>query len=153
MESRQLKPFPWMCSDCRKKTVVIVRTDYALSAEHDGASYDILLSNVDVPTCARCGLAIITDDLTVQISTSLRRAAGLLSPESIQTKRESLGMTPPALASALGIPDATLVRWECGKQLQSKAMDLLLRSYLDSEASRRVCVINSLPIDEIRTAN
>src|SRR6202035_2545773 len=97
------KPFPWMCPQCREKTVSPVYKDYTLTVEHDGCSYEVTVRGVQVPTCSRCGEAIVTDDLSTRVSAELRRAIGLLTPETIRGRREALGLTQPQLAAALRV--------------------------------------------------
>jgi putative zinc finger/helix-turn-helix YgiT family protein len=140
MEAKQVKPFPWMCPQCREKTVVPVQRDYTITSGHDGASYEITLHDVVVPTCSRCGQAIITSDISQAISTELRRVAGLLQPTEIRAKREALGLTPSHVAAALRVGEATFGRWEEGMQLPSRALDLLLRLYFESAEVRQACV-------------
>src|SRR5437588_65805 len=133
------KPFPWLCPRCREKTVFPVRKDYSLTAAHDGSTYEITMHAVEVPTCSRCGEMIITNDLADQASAELRRVAGLLAPETIRQKRETLGLSRAQLAAALYLTETTLTQWENGVQLQPRALDLLLRLYFDSAEVRRVC--------------
>lgn len=135
-----MKPFPWMCPDCREKIVTPIQRDYALTAEHDGAAYQLTLRDVSVPICSRCGQAVITSALSEQISDELRRVVGLLTPQRIRAKREDLGLTPAQLAAALRVGEATLQRWETGAQLQPRAVDLLLRLFFDSAEVRQACV-------------
>jgi putative zinc finger/helix-turn-helix YgiT family protein len=134
------KPFPWMCPHCRERTVSPLQRDYTMTAEHDGQSYEITLPNVPVPTCSRCGEVIVTSELAERVTAELRRTAGLLLPQTIQEQREALGLTRSQLAAALRIAEATLTRWETGMQLQSRALDLLLRLYFSSADVRKVCV-------------
>ena len=129
-----------MCPDCREKTVTLVQRNYTLTSEYDGATYEVTLHEVGIPTCSRCGEGIITSDISQRITAELRRAAGLLSPEEIRAKREALGMTQTQLASALRVGDLAIQRWEAGMQLQSRAMDLLLRLYFESAEVRQACI-------------
>ena len=112
------KSFPWMCPQCREKTVSPVHRDYTLTVEHDGCNCEVTVRDVQVPTCSRCGEAVVTDDLSTRVSAELRRAVGLLSPETIRERREALGLTRPQLAAALRVAEATLQCWETGMQLQ-----------------------------------
>jgi len=89
-----------MCPVCREKTVSPVLKDYAVTAQHDGASYEVTIHD-EIPTCSRCGEAIITSEISERVSAELRRLAGLLPPERIRAKRESLGLTPGDLAATL----------------------------------------------------
>jgi putative zinc finger/helix-turn-helix YgiT family protein len=145
MQERKIKPFPWMCPDCRQKTVWMVRKDYTMPSEDEGIKFDVVVRDADVPMCSRCGTCIITSDLSERITDEWRRRVGLLSPDEIRTKREALGMTQADLASAVRVPEATLIRWESGMQTQTRAMDLLLRLFLDSADVRRACVSGVAP--------
>lgn len=93
MDAKKIKPFPWVCADCRTKTVTPVRRDYELTSQHDGLMYEIAVKNVDVPTCSTCGQAVVTSELCEQITDELRKRVGLLGPVLIQAKREAIGMT------------------------------------------------------------
>src|SRR5438105_3795443 len=112
MEARKVKPFPWMCADCREKTVLPVQREYSLPALHDGTTYELTIRDMLIPTCSRCGLAIITSEICERISAELRRAAGIMTPEEIRFNREKLGMLGAQLAAALRVDEATLTRWE-----------------------------------------
>ena len=83
MEAMKTKPFPWMCPDCRQKTVSPVLSNYQLPAVHDGSSYDVVIRDALVPTCSRCGQAVVTDELSAQITDELRRQAGLLGAKEL----------------------------------------------------------------------
>ena len=135
----QQKTLPWKCPVCREKTVVPVRKDYTLTVEHDGRAFEVIVRDVDLPTCSLCGEVIVTTDVSTRVSAELRRVAGLLQPAEIRSKREELGLTQKQLAAALRIAESTLCRWETGAQIQQRAMDLLLRLFFDSGEVRRVC--------------
>jgi DNA-binding XRE family transcriptional regulator len=123
MQAKTIKPFPWMCPECHVKSVILQRRDYRATAVHDTESYEIVVAGIEIPTCSRCG-------------------SGLLTPEQIKAQRESLGLTQAELAMTLRVSEAALARWETGMQLQSKAVDLLLRLYLGSADVRRACTEN-----------
>jgi putative zinc finger/helix-turn-helix YgiT family protein len=135
----KVKPFPWMCPHCREKTVVSVQKDYSLSVEHDGKSYEVTVAGARVPTCTRCGEAVVTSDLAERVTAELCRLADLLPVATIRQQRQMLGLTQSQLAAALRIPEATLARWESGMQLPPRALDLLLRLYFDSAEVRQAC--------------
>jgi putative zinc finger/helix-turn-helix YgiT family protein len=140
MEPMVTKPYPWMCPNCREKTVAPALSDYALTAMHDGLEYEVCLRNVLVPRCERCGDAIITSGLSQQITAELRRMIGLLPGDAIRANRERLGLTRAQLAATLRVGEETLARWETGGQLQPRAVDLLMRLYFDSAEVRKACV-------------
>ena len=67
MDEMNTKPFPWICPVCREQTVSPVLRDYTMTAEHDGARYDVTVRD-KVPTCSRCGEAIITAAVSEKMS-------------------------------------------------------------------------------------
>ena len=81
MDAKRTKPFPWVCPDCRQKTVTPVQRDYSLPAVRDGESYEVTLHQVLIPTCSRCGGAIITSDLSQRIDAELQRLVEVRSRE------------------------------------------------------------------------
>ncbi len=60
-----------------------------------------------------------------------RKRYGLLSAGDIRALRGELGLTQGALASLLRLGGNTLSRWESGRNVQTAAMDLLLRLLRD----------------------
>ena len=64
-----------------------------------------------------------------------RKRYGLLSADEIKALRRDLGVTQGALASLLRLGDNTLSRWESGRNVQTAAMDLLLRLLRDVPGS------------------
>ena len=121
VNTMQTKPFPWKCAGCRERKVNLAVIDYAATLEHDGRSYEIRVSELEVPKCENCGKLVMIDSANKAVTEALRRAAGLLSPVQIRRNREHLGLTQKELAAGLGIADATLSRWETGAQLQQRA--------------------------------
>ncbi len=64
-----------------------------------------------------------------------REKYGLLSADEIRSLRERLGMTQADLASLLRLGPNTLSRWEADRNVQSAAMDVLLRVIRDVPGS------------------
>lgn len=123
------KPYPWKCSQCGHRAVVPTVAPYALDMEHDGRSYSVTIEELRAPRCGRCGEIVLDDCANRQISEAFRKQLGLLTPEQIRQHRGQLGKTQRELATALGVAEATLSRWETGAQIQQRAMDRLLRLY------------------------
>jgi HTH-type transcriptional regulator/antitoxin MqsA len=59
---------------------------------------------------------------------ALTRAEGLLLPEDIRELRKRLGLTQEAFENSLGLGPKTVVRWESGKVIPSRAAALLLEA-------------------------
>ena len=64
-----------------------------------------------------------------------RKRYGLLSASDIRALRNELGLTQGALATLLRLGGNTLSRWESGRNVQTAAMDLLLRMLRDVPGS------------------
>lgn len=64
-----------------------------------------------------------------------RSRYGLLSATEIRALRASLGLTQGGLAALLRLGGNTLSRWESGRNVQTAAMDLLLRLLRDVPGS------------------
>ena len=60
-----------------------------------------------------------------------REKLGLLTADDIQSLRERHGLTQGGLGELLGLGQNTLSRWESGRNVQSLAMDYLLRLVRD----------------------
>ncbi len=67
------------------------------------------------------------------------------TPERPVVSEGTTPLTQADLASAVRVPEATLIRWESGMQSQTRAMDLLLRLFLESADVRRACVSGVVP--------
>ncbi len=64
-----------------------------------------------------------------------RRKYGLLSPDEIRPLRERLGLTQTELGHLLRLHSNAISRWEAGRNVQSAAMDMLLRLIRDLPGS------------------
>jgi putative zinc finger/helix-turn-helix YgiT family protein len=60
-----------------------------------------------------------------------RTKYGLLTAEDIRSLRERFGLTQAELARLLRLGQNTLSRWEAGRNVQTAAMDVLLRVLRD----------------------
>ncbi len=131
------KPFPWKCLHCRERSVAPTElSEYTREFDHDGRKYTVTLKDLAVLQCAHCGEIVLDEAANLRISDGLRRAAGLLLPADIRSKREALGLTQRQMAAALQIAESTLSRWETGAQIQQRCMDRFLRSFFDLEELR-----------------
>jgi putative zinc finger/helix-turn-helix YgiT family protein len=81
--------------------------------------------------CDSCGEEYFTDEQgrihARRVNDARRRSEGLLTGEEIQTLRRTLMLTQSNLEEALGVGRKTVVRWENGTAVQSKAVDDVLR--------------------------
>jgi putative zinc finger/helix-turn-helix YgiT family protein len=64
-----------------------------------------------------------------------RRKHGLLSADEIRALRERFGLTQSELAHLLHLGANTISRWESGRNVQTEAMEMLLRLIRDLPGS------------------
>ena len=68
-----------------------------------------------------------------------RRKHGLLSADEIRAIREHLGLTQASLSRLLRLGANTVSRWESGRNVQTAAMDILLRLIRDLREASITC--------------
>ena len=123
------RPFPWRCRRCGKNKVVLTTMSYDAEVRHDGRLHRFTVPNLRIPVCEACGEKVFTEKVDDQINAALRAHLQLLTPEEMRTALERLNMTQKEAAERLGIAEATLSRWLNETQIQSRAMDNLLRVF------------------------
>ena len=64
-----------------------------------------------------------------------RKKHGLLSADGIRSIRERFGLTQSQLANLLHLGANTISRWESGRNVQTEAMEMLLRLIRDLPGS------------------
>lgn len=132
------KPFPWYCKQCKKATVQPRAQRYEFLQKHDGRTQRIVIENLPIPTCSQCGYQTLDRSTLSCIAEETYKQLGLLTPNQIRKKRESLGLTQQRLQELLGLGGNTLSRWETGHVYQSRALDRFLRLFFASDQSRRI---------------
>jgi len=100
----------------------------------------VVIDDLTVPVCRKCGEKIFTDSVDEQVSQALRSKLRLLSPQEILRSLHELGLSQKELASRLGVAEATFSRWVTGSVIQSRAMDNLLRTYFAFPEVRHVLI-------------
>jgi putative zinc finger/helix-turn-helix YgiT family protein len=89
--------------------------------------------------CPRCGEVVLrlTDArrLHEDATARYRKAHGLLSADDLRALRQRLALTQGALANLLHLGTNTISRWESGRNVQTAAMDVLLRLVRDLPGS------------------
>ena len=89
--------------------------------------------------CPKCGEVVLRFGDSKRLSQDAiaiyRRRHGLLSADEIRALRRRLGATQAELARLLRLGSNTVSRWEAGRNVQTAAMDLLLRMIRDVPGS------------------
>ena len=99
----------------------------------------IMVPRVKHRRCPKCGEGVLSlrdaHDLQLRAFDIYREKYGLLSAEEIRFIREQVKMTQAALVRLLRLGSNTLSRWESGRNVQTAAMDTLLRLVRDLPGS------------------
>lgn len=125
------RPFPWKCRECRERAVSPATVDYVTELEHDGRLYPVTVNDLTVLRCEKCGSMQLPDASHERLMVALRRAAGLLTPNQITTRRSALGLNQKAFAQLLGVAPATVCRWESGGQIQQRVMNDFITAFFE----------------------
>lgn len=85
--------------------------------------------------CPKCGEVLLRSSdsraLSGAANANYRRRHRLLGSEEIRGIRDRLGLTQAQLARLLRLGSNTVSRWEAGRNVQTAAMDVLLRLIRD----------------------
>jgi putative zinc finger/helix-turn-helix YgiT family protein len=89
--------------------------------------------------CPKCGEIVLrlqdSKRLHEDAIATYRKRHGLLSADEIRVVRERFGLTQANLARLLRLGANTVSRWESGRNVQTAAMDILLRLIRDLPGS------------------
>lgn len=89
--------------------------------------------------CPSCGEILLRFQDSKRLSEDAiaiyRKKHGLLSADEIRAVREGFGLTQAGLARLLRLGTNTISRWESGRNVQTAAMDILLRLIRDLPGS------------------
>ena len=115
-----------------------------MERKHEPVSWSVNGEAIRVPDishlrCPRCGEGLFS----LREAEALRRGAfdiyrkrhRLLSADEIRGIREQHGLTQAELARVLRLGGNTISRWEAGRNVQTAAMDVLLRLVRDLPGS------------------
>ncbi len=151
-----IRPFPWRCHTCFKDAVYLSRVaQYEATLKHDGQLYTFVIPEIEIPVCTACGERIFTEKVDDQIRDAFRRQHHFLTPLEMREAIRRIGVPQKEVAENLGIAEETLSRWINEYQIQSRAMDTLLRIYfgfplvreaLSSEQGRAALGLMGLPV-------
>ena len=90
-------------------------------------------------SCPKCHEVVLRFDdarkLRQRALEIYRRNYGLLSADEIRSIRERFGLTQAELARLLRLGANTISRWEAGRNVQTAAMDMLVRMIRDLPGS------------------
>jgi len=100
---------------------------------------DISVPSARFLGCPKCGEIVLrfqdSKRLHEDAIAIYRKRAGLLSANEIRVIRQRFGLTQSNLARLLRLGANTVSRWESGRNVQTAAMDILLRLIRDLPGS------------------
>lgn len=123
------RPFPWRCGNCGQEQVDRVNTPYTTTINYDGRAYEVVVPDLELPTCANCGEVVFDNQTGHQINRALRQQLGLLQPDQIRDGRTQLGLNQRDFAARIGVAEESVSRWETGAQVQSRVVDRQIRLF------------------------
>jgi HTH-type transcriptional regulator/antitoxin MqsA len=113
------------------------RTQEAVTSSVNGE--EIRVPNISHLRCPKCGEGLFSlqeaEALRLGAFDIYRRTHGLLSADEIRAIRERYGLTQAELARLLRLGGNTVSRWEAVRNVQTAAMDVLLRLIRDLPGS------------------
>lgn len=120
-----------LCMECGSE---MRKCSDSVDAEYRGEK--ITVHGVEHYACDTCGEIVFdAEDGKKYDAEVIRRYAtihDLLSPEEIKAIRKSSGLTQRDFEKVIGVSSPSVSRWETGRVLQSKPLDLLMRAYRDA---------------------
>ena len=123
------RPFPWRCRHCGQDKVELTTISYDTEVKHDGRLHLFTVPKLTLPVCRACGEKVFTEKVDDQINAALRSHLRFLTPDAMRAALDRLQMSQKEVAERLGIAEATLSRWLNETQIQTRAMDNLLRVF------------------------
>ena len=130
------KPFPRRCPECGRAELQPANIAYDAEVKHDGRLYAFHIPQLQVNKCGACGEVLFGNVADDQISQALREHLVLLSPEQIRDALSALDLKQKDLAERIGVAAETISRWMSGTQIQSRAMDNLMRLFFAFDTVR-----------------
>jgi putative zinc finger/helix-turn-helix YgiT family protein len=134
--ARQPKPYPHRCPECGAREVYPAKVTHQAVFKHEGRLHEFDVPNVTLNRCRACGETIVTTAAMDQIADAFRSYAGLLTTPEILEGIGRLGLTQKEFADHLGVAAETVSRWIGRVQIQSRALDRLMRLFFRFPAVR-----------------
>jgi putative zinc finger/helix-turn-helix YgiT family protein len=138
------RPYPRECPKCGQTSVMPNRMDYQDTVRFDGHSVTYLARDIEIPICGNCGEKVFSEQVDAQLCEALQRHLHLLTPAEIRDGIGKLGLSDKEVADRLGIAEDLLWRWTHGFAVPSRAMDNLLRVFLQVPEARTVLSVPAI---------
>jgi DNA-binding transcriptional regulator YiaG len=116
---------------------------YDTEVRHDGRLYTFTVPALEIPICQACGEKVFTENVDDQINAALRSHLRLLAPQEMRAALARVNMTQKEAADRMGVAEETLSRWLSETQIQSRAMDNLMRVFFAFPQVRTALTANA----------
>lgn len=121
--------FPHFCPECGETAVFPETITHETAFKHENRLYHCTVPNLTVNKCRECGGIIFPDAALDKITDAFRAHAGLLTTSEIAENLKRLGLSQKQFAERIGIAEETISRWMSSVQVQSQALDNLMRIF------------------------
>jgi transposase-like protein len=128
------------CDDCGARAVRKVYVDHRFTYGNGDSAVE-LTTMVPVWRCSTCDSMYMNHEGEAARHEAVCRFLKVLTPQEIRAIRGSRPRN--AIQAATGIAEASLKRWESGEQIQTLAMDTLLRFLGNPVAASQLPIINA----------
>lgn len=71
------RPFPWRCGNCGERDVDRKSTKHRTTIKYEGRHYEIVIPDLQLPTCKKCGEVVFDNFAGEQIDNAFRRQLGI----------------------------------------------------------------------------
>jgi len=126
---RKARPFPHRCPECGAKEVFPATVTHKSRFKYEGRLYEFEARSISANKCRACGELILTNTALEQIADAFRAHAGLLTTTEIADNLGRLRLTQKEFAERIGVASETVSRWLGSVQIQSRALDNLMRLF------------------------
>jgi putative zinc finger/helix-turn-helix YgiT family protein len=147
------RKYPARCTECGAREVRPAVVRHTGQKAHDGRLHALVIPDLHVLRCGKCGELLFDSESDRQITAALRRHLGLLRPEEIRTHLDALSLNQKDFAARLGVAAETVSRWLTGALIQSRAMDNLMRLFFDVPAAREYLARDSQAVGPVPDTN
>ncbi len=96
------RPFPWRCSNCKKKEVRLAIVPYTAKVKQDGRIYEIAIPALEIPKCDACGELVFNDNADEQVTRRTPRLPSSSYPRSDSKIEEGFRPDSARLIQSLG---------------------------------------------------
>ena len=115
------------CPNCGAESLETRQGEYRFTPPANIPGGEIIVPVAEWQQCTSCDEQILGPELEAGLEDHRYKRLGLLRPEEIKRVRQRAGLTQTDMAQFVGVGEKTYTRWECGRSLQNRSSDNLIR--------------------------